>query len=90
MRAAESAAAGELLPVEAIDPSGLIVRSDGALVHILAVSAPNPVVLSDADHARLSEGFQELVARLAAGQSLQFYVQSRPINVEDLLERARR
>ena len=82
--------AGDLLAVEAVDPSGTIIRSDGAIVHILAAAPPNAVVLSAEDRARFSDGFLELIGRLAARQSLQFYVQARPIDTDQVLARARR
>jgi hypothetical protein len=81
--------AGELLAVEVIDPSGLVVTSEGALVRILHVSPPNPLILSDEDRAKVAAGFCHLVARLRPEQALQFYVQASPIQVDDLLAASR-
>ena len=39
-------AAGELLAVEAIDRTGLIVTSEGALVRIFRVTPRNPLLMS--------------------------------------------
>ena len=38
--------AGELLAVEAIDRTGLIVTSEGAFVRIFRVVPPNPLLMS--------------------------------------------
>ena len=40
--------AGELLAVEAIDRTGLIVTSEGAFVRIFRVTPPNPLLMSGA------------------------------------------
>jgi TraG P-loop domain len=77
--------AGELLGVEAIDPSGLIVTSEGALVHIVHVTPRNPITQTSEDAERLAAGFRALVSRLRPDQTLQVYVQARPMNVDDLL-----
>ena len=56
--------AGELLAVEAIDQTGLIVTSEGAFVRIFKVTPPNPLLMSaqeqDEDRGSLS------TARVAA------------------------
>ncbi len=82
--------AGELLAVEAIDRTGLAITSEGAFVRALHVSAPNPLILSEAERSRIAQGYCHLVSRLRAGQSVQFYVQSRPVNLAEVLADARR
>ena len=82
--------AAQLLPVAAIEPNGLVVTTEGALVRILHVSPPNPLILSDEDRAQAAAGFAHLIGRLRSEQSLQYYVQSRPINLEELLAASRR
>ncbi|HXE43795.1 MAG TPA: hypothetical protein VN635_01220 [Conexibacter sp.] len=82
--------AGDLLAVEAIDPRGTIVTSEGAFVHVLHVAPPNPLILSGADRERLAAGFCHVAGRLSPGQSLQYYVQSRPIDLDELLAASRR
>lgn len=82
--------AGELLPVEAVDHNGLLVTSEGALVRILAVTPPNPLIMSGADRAEIANAYCDLVSRLRPEQSLQFYVQARPINLDEILEASRR
>ena len=82
--------AGELLAVEAIDQTGLIVTSEGALVRILHVIPPNPMILSLDDRQRIAAAYSHLVARLRPEQTLQFYVEARPVNLEEILAASRR
>jgi hypothetical protein len=81
--------AGELLAVEAIDHTGMVITSEGAFVRVLNVTPPNPLILSQEERVRIANGYCHLLSRLRANQSLQFYVQSRPINLEEILARAR-
>lgn len=83
-------AAGELLAVEAIDRSGLLVTSEGALVRILEVTPPNPLIMSSGDRATVAASYCHLVSRLRPEQSLQFYLQARPINLDEILAASRR
>lgn len=82
--------AGELLAVEAIDRTGLVVTSEGALVRAIRVTPPNPLILSASERAEIAAAFCRLVGRLRADQSLQFYVDARPVNLAQLLTAARR
>ena len=82
--------AGELLPVEAIDRTGLIVTSEGAFVRIFRVVPPNPLLMSAAERAKTAATFQRLIARLNADETLQFYVDARPVNLGELLDACRR
>jgi hypothetical protein len=84
------AESGELLAVEAIDQTGLIVTSEGAFVRIIHVVPPNPLILSAEDRARVAASFCHLVSLLRAEQTLQFYVEARPVNLEQVLSGARR
>ena len=79
---------GDLLAIEAIDHSGLVVTSEGALVRILHVTPPNPLIMSGDDRQALAASFCHLVSRLRAGQTLQFYVEARPVNLPRLLAAA--
>jgi TraG P-loop domain len=90
-RASEQLAeAGELLAVEALDRSGVLVTSEGALVRYLRVTPKNPLVMADAERDQVSHAFGQLVARVPAGQSLQFYVEAAPVRLDALLEHSRR
>ena len=82
--------AGELLHVEALDRSGVLVTSEGALVRYLRVTAKNPLVMGDTERAQVSHAFGQLVARIGAGQSLQFYVEATPVRLDELLGHSRR
>jgi len=82
--------AGELLAVEAIDRTGMVITSEGALVRIINVTPPNPLILSPQERVRIAQGYCHLLSRLRADQSLQFYVVSRPIDLDDILAGARR
>ena len=82
--------AGELLALEALDRTGLAVTSEGAFVRALNVTPPNPLILSGAERMRVARGYCHLLSRLRGNESLQFYVQSRPINLGDVLAQARR
>src|ERR1035437_10548811 len=82
--------AGELLAVEAIDRTGMVITSEGALVRIINVTPPNPLILSAEERVRIAQGYCHLLSRLRADQSLQFYVVSRPIDLDEILAGARR
>ena len=82
---AELGEAGDLLAVEAIDHTGLLVTSEGAFVRVLEVTPPNPLILSDEDREHTAQAFGRLVSRLGPAQSLQFYVQARPVNLAEIL-----
>ena len=82
--------AGELLPVVAIDPSGVAITKEGAFVRVLQVTPKNPYVMSGPERANLALSFAALVGHLRAGQSLQFYVQAVPVRLDALLDQGRR
>jgi hypothetical protein len=78
--------AGELCAVEALDREGLLVTSEGALVRYLRVAPKNPLVMSQAERDQVGHALGQLSGRLAAGQSLQFYVEATPVRLETLME----
>jgi hypothetical protein len=82
--------AGELLPVEAIDRTGLAVTTEGAFVRVLQITPPNPLILSEEERLAIARGYCRIVSRLRAGQGLQFYVEARPMNLGEILAEARR
>src|SRR3954454_11117484 len=83
-------AAGELLAVEAIDRTGLIVTSEGALVRIFRVQPPNPLLMSAAEQAGTAAAFPRLLGQLRAHETLQIYIDARPANLDALLADCRR
>jgi len=82
--------AGELLAVEAIDRTGLIVTSEGAFVRIFRVVPPNPLLMSAQERAKTANTFQRLVSQLKAEETLQIYIDARPVNLAELLATCRR
>ena len=86
--------AGELVAVEALDRTGLVVTSDGGFVRVLRVTPPNPLILSSEDRQAVAAGFCHLIGRLQPGQSVQFYVDARPVQLrrcsQTRAERSRR
>jgi hypothetical protein len=82
-------AVGELLPIEALDRSGLLVTSEGVFVRYLQVSPKNPLVMGDAERAAMAQAYGRLADRLGPSQSLMFYVDARPVPLEELLTRNR-
>ena len=60
--------AGDLLAVEAIDRTGLIVTSEGAFVRIFRVVPPNPLLMSAEERAKTAATFQRLIAQLKADE----------------------
>jgi hypothetical protein len=79
------ASAGDLLPVAAIEPDGLLVREDGCYVRALEVLPVNPLVLDQDEGERVSAAFAQVMARLPDRQSMQLYVQGTPLMLDDLL-----
>ena len=81
--------AGELLALEELDQTGLAITSEGALVRVLEVMPRNPLIMADAERAQLAHGFRDLLSKLRPGQTLQFYVETSPVDLASLLERVR-
>ena len=82
--------AGELLAVEAIDRTGLIVTSEGALVRIFRVTPPNPLLMSAGEREKTAGAFARLVSQLGAEETVQIYIDARPVNLARLLADCRR
>ena len=81
---------GELAAVEAIDRTGLIVTSEGAFVRVLRVTPPNPLLMSATEREKTAGAFGRLVSQLRAEETLQFYIDARPVNLGELLAGCRR
>ena len=82
--------AGELLGVEAVDRTGLVVTSEGAFVRILRVAPVNPLLMSGEEREKTAGGFQRLISQLHADERIQLVVEGRPVNLEELLGECRR
>ena len=81
---------GELLALEAIDRTGLIVTSEGALVRIFQVSPVNPLLMSGEEREKAAASFQRLISQLRADERIQIVVEGRPVNLAELLLDCRR
>src|SRR3954471_18296480 len=81
--------AGDLLSVEAIDRTGLMVTGDGAFVRVLRVTPANPLILSATDRQAIAAGFGRMLGRLRPGQSIQFHLDARPIQLDAVLAELR-
>ena len=86
MKRRSTAWAGDVFPVAAIDPDGLLLREDGAYVRFVETSVVNALVLDEGEAERISVAFGQLAARLTNHQALQLYVQASPLALETLLE----
>ena len=89
-RSRELPQAGDLLAVEAIDRTGLIVTNEGAFVRIFKVSPPNPLLMTAQEREKTAASFQRLISQLHAGEALQIYIDARPVNLAQLLADCRR
>lgn len=88
-RSEELPEAGDLLAVEAIDRTGLLVTGEGAFVRVLRVTPANPLILSAADRDAIAAGFGRLLGRLRPGQAVQFHLHARPIRLDAVLAELR-
>ena len=82
--------AGELLGVEAVDRTGLVVTSEGAFVRIFRVAPVNPLLMSGEEREKAAGTFQRLISQLHADERIQVLVEGRPVNLEELLGDCRR
>jgi hypothetical protein len=87
---AELREAGELLAVEAIDRTGLVITSEGAFVRIFRVTPVNPLLMSAAEREKAAAGFQRLISQLRADDRIHVVVEGRPVNLAELLDECRR
>jgi len=77
--------AGELLPVAAIAPDGLLITEDGGYVRYLETGAVNPLVMDPPEAERVSATFAQIAARLPDHQSVQLYLQGTRLELDELL-----
>ena len=82
--------AGELLGVEAIDRTGLVITSEGAFVRIFRVMPVNPLLMSGEERDKVAASFQRLISQLQADERIQVVVEGRPVNLAELLADCRR
>lgn len=77
---------GELLDVLALDKSGVLVTTEGALVRIVEVTTRDPRPMGEAEKRRVARGFNTMIGRLREGQSLQFYVEATPVLLAEVID----
>ena len=82
--------AGELLGIEAIDRTGLVVTSEGAFVRIFRVAPVNPLLMSGEEREKAAGTFQRLISQLRAEERIQVVVEGRPVNLDELVGECRR
>lgn len=81
--------AGDLLALEMLDQTGLAITSEGAFVRALEVTPRNLLIMDAQEREQLADGFRRLVSQLRSGQTVQFYVETRPVDLDEMLERIR-
>ena len=81
--------AGELLGVEAVDRTGLVVTSEGAFVRIFRVCPVNPLLMSGEERAKAAGTFQRLISQLHDEERIQVVVEGRPVNLGELVGECR-
>ena len=57
-------------------------------MRVLRVTPTNPMILCDEDRRAIAGGFARLLTRLRPGQSLQLYIDARPVRLADVLAHA--
>ena len=82
--------AGELLGVEAIDRTGLVVTSEGAFVRVFRVAPANPLLMSGEEREKAAATFQRLISQLHDDERIQVVVEGRPVNLTELVGECRR
>src|SRR5262249_34337046 len=80
---------GELLEVEAVDRTGLVVTSEGAFVRIFRVAPVNPLLMSGQEREKAAATFQRLISQLHADERIQVVVEGRPAKLAGLLRSCR-
>jgi len=81
--------AGELLGVEAVDRTGLVVTSEGSFVRIFRVCPVNPLLMSGEERAKAAGTFQRLISQLHDDERIQVVVEGRPVNLSELIGECR-
>ena len=81
---------GRVLPVDAVEPDGLIVTSDGRYVRLIECERmPNAITADQSGLVRIERALAELCRQIPDRQALAVYAQTDPIPVEDALEEDR-
>ena len=91
MRKARTGSLGPLLPVDVVEPDGLIVTSDGRYVRLIECERmPNAITADDSAQTRIERAFAEICRGIPDRQALAIYAQTDPIPVGEALAEDRR
>src|SRR5579884_3464045 len=86
MRRARAGSLGCVLPIDVVEPDGLIVTSGGRYVRLVECERlPNAITADQAAIGRIELAFAEICRAIPDGQSLSVYAQSDPIPVAEAL-----
>ena len=91
-RKARTGSLGELLPLAAVEPDGLLVTTAGQYVRLIQCQrVPNTITADESRLLILERAFRELCRAIPDRQSLVIYAQTDPIPIDDALaeDRAR-
>jgi len=83
---------GELLPIAAVEPDGLVVTTDGRYVRLIDCQrVPNTITADPGRLAVLERAFRDLCQAIPDRQSLVIYAQTDPVPIDEALaeDRAR-
>jgi len=85
-RRSKAGSLGELLPVAAVEPDGLIVTTDGRYVRLIECQrTPNTITADQGRLAVIERAFAELCRTVPDRQSLVIYAQTDPIPIKEAL-----
>jgi len=91
MRNARTGSLGRLLPVDVVEPDGLIITLDGHYVRLIECERmPNAITADDGAQTRIERGFAEICRGIPDRQALAIYAQTDPIPVAEALAEDRR
>jgi hypothetical protein len=77
---------GRVLPVDLVEPDGLIVTSDGRYVRLIECERmPNAITADGGAQARIERAFGEICRGIPDRQGLAIYAQTDPIPIDDAL-----
>ena len=86
MGKARTGSLGRVLPVEVVEPDGLIVTSDGGYVRLIECERmPNAITADDGAQTRIERAFAEICRGIPDRQALAIYAQTDPIPVGEAL-----
>jgi hypothetical protein len=77
---------GDLVPIAAVEPDGLVVTTDGRYVRVIECDrVPNTVTADPAQLSRVEQAFAQLCRVIPDRQDLQIVAQTDPVPISDAL-----